>query len=256
VFLMPTSSDTTAVELFEHPAFNVEFVCLFELGKQWNRALVVMKKVTDSANGDVQPQLAVHKLDGIRLPKQARVLEENCITYLTDHQHENDAQIQVNVWEIIRRNEYHNFLEKFVARGGELNIARDDKAKSQLIHYAAAFNKKFTRFADSHPRDTFKLALETRASATHALKQQYVRECLAILDKQWQLVNVSSQNETQHVFWLIDYTADKKKKHVSESNLAVSVMYFGRQVASGNRQLVSQCKQQPYRGPSSLKNLQ
>lgn len=59
----------------------------------------------------------MHKLGGIKLPKQARVLEENCITYLTDQQHENDAQIQVNVWEIIRRNEYHNFLEKFVARG-------------------------------------------------------------------------------------------------------------------------------------------
>jgi tRNA (guanine10-N2)-methyltransferase len=125
-----------------------------------------------------------------------------------------------------------------------------EELNNSLAEYTTT--KKFTRFADSHPRDTFKLALETRASATHALKQQYVRECLAILDKQWQLVNVSSQNETQHVFWLIDYTADKKKKHVSESDLAVSVMYFGRQVASGNRQLVSQCKQQPYRGPSSL----
>ncbi len=94
--------------------------------------------------------------------------------------------------------------------------------------------------------------LETRANATHTVKQEYVRSCLAILDKRWQLVNVSSQNETQHVFWLIDYTADKKKRHVSASNLAASVIFFARQVAAGNRQLVSQCKQQPYRGPSSL----
>lgn len=112
--------------------------------------------------------------------------------------------------------------------------------------------KKFTQFIGSHAHDTFKLALETRASATHALKQQYVRECLAILDKQWQLVNVSSQNETQHVFWLIDYSADKKKRHGAEHEPAVSVMFLGRQVASGSRQLLSQCKQQPYRGPSSL----
>lgn len=41
---------TTAVELFVHADFSLEFVCLFELGKQWNRALVVMKKVLDNAS--------------------------------------------------------------------------------------------------------------------------------------------------------------------------------------------------------------
>ncbi len=42
-------SSTTSVELFTHSSFSIEFVCLFELGKQWNRALVVMKKVTANA---------------------------------------------------------------------------------------------------------------------------------------------------------------------------------------------------------------
>lgn len=63
----------------------------------------------------MQPQLVRHTLDSIKLPKQARALEENCITYLTDHA--SDAQVQANVWEIIRRNEFQNFLDKFVARG-------------------------------------------------------------------------------------------------------------------------------------------
>jgi hypothetical protein len=125
-----TRVSTTSVELFTHPALAIELVTLLELGKQWNRVLVIMTKCPDCTQVqlqrveqsvtvqqlDVEPKLVAHMLHDAKLPKLSRVLEENCIGYVSaPSQHA--PQIPVHVWEVIRRNELQNFLDNFVARG-------------------------------------------------------------------------------------------------------------------------------------------